>query len=423
MLLCKFLLLYLALLCACSQNPVTGKSEFSLLSESQEIGMGEANYSMMQQAEGGAYVTYQEIEKYVDEVGQRLAAVSDRPQLPYEFIVLNNSIPNAWALPGGKIAVNRGLLVELDNEAELAAVLAHEIVHSAARHGAQAMERSLLMGMGMLGLSQILKDHKYENVAIGSAVVGAGLLSLKYSREAELEADRYGINYMVAAGYDPEAAVTLQEKFVRLAQERSSDWFEGLFATHPPSEERLQENRKLAALYPLGGRLGTQDYQQKIAPLITSKKAYEALDRGYIALAKGNPSRALDLSLEGITIEPREAHLYNLKGKAELLLHDHTTALTSFSQAIERNPNYFDFYLQKGLLEKKLGDDILAREDLDRSVHLFPSAEAHYALGEIALKRGDRYIALEHFRVAAQADSLTGRLARQKLVQFRGFTN
>ena len=88
-----------------------------------------------------------ELTKYVNEVGQRLAAVSDR-KLPYEFVVINNSVPNAWALPGGKIAVHRGLLIELNSEAELAAVLGHEIVHAAARHGAKGMERGITPARG-----------------------------------------------------------------------------------------------------------------------------------------------------------------------------------------------------------------------------------------------------------------------------------
>ena len=102
----------------------------------------------MRQVEGGDFDVLPELTTYVNGVGQKLAAVSDR-KLPYEFVVLDNSVPNAWALPGGKIAVNRGLLTELTSEAELAAVLGHEIVHAAARHGAKAQERGVLMQAGM----------------------------------------------------------------------------------------------------------------------------------------------------------------------------------------------------------------------------------------------------------------------------------
>lgn len=129
-----------ALAGGCAVNPVTGHNEIAFVSESQELAIGQKNYAPYRQAQGGDYVVEPELTRYVKSVGERLAKVSDR-KLPYEFNVINDSTPNAWALPGGKISINRGLLVELRSEAELAAVLAHEIVHAAARHSAQSMER------------------------------------------------------------------------------------------------------------------------------------------------------------------------------------------------------------------------------------------------------------------------------------------
>jgi predicted Zn-dependent protease len=134
-------------LAGCAANPVTGKKELHLVSQEQEIAIGQQQYSPSRQAQGGDYVTDPAVLDYVREVGNKLAAVSDR-KLPYEFVVVNDGTLNAWALPGGKIAVNRGLLTELHSEAELAAVLGHEIVHAAARHGAQQMEQSQLMQIG-----------------------------------------------------------------------------------------------------------------------------------------------------------------------------------------------------------------------------------------------------------------------------------
>ena len=97
-------------------------------------------------------------------VGNRLAKVSDRPELPYEFVVLNDSIPNAWAMPGGKIAFNRGLLYELNSEAELAAVLGHEITHAAARHGAKSMERGIFMQGAMVAIGIASQNSNYGNL-------------------------------------------------------------------------------------------------------------------------------------------------------------------------------------------------------------------------------------------------------------------
>jgi predicted Zn-dependent protease len=176
-------------LVACGTNPVTGKRELQWVSEGQEIQLGQQNYAPMRQSEGGDYEVLPELTAYVNQVGQKLAAVSDRitvaeRQLPYEFTVLNNSVPNAWALPGGKIAINRGLLVELGSEAELAAVLGHEIVHAAARHGAQAQERGTLL-QGTLAAVQIgaaiggVDEQKAGLLVLGSNI-GAQLVHTRF---------------------------------------------------------------------------------------------------------------------------------------------------------------------------------------------------------------------------------------------------
>ncbi|HSW86786.1 MAG TPA: M48 family metalloprotease [Rhabdochlamydiaceae bacterium] len=405
------MLVIACLAAGCAANPVTGKKELQVISESQEISIGEQNYRVMQQAQGGAYTADPKVQEYVSKVGSRLVQMSDRSTLPYEFVVLNNSVPNAWALPGGKIAINRGLLEQLHSEAELSDVLSHEIVHSAARHGAKALERGLFMETGMIGLQQILKDHKYENVFITGTSVGAGLIVLKYSRDAELEADKYGIKYMAAAGYNPQAAVDLQKLFLKMSHHQNPSWLGGIVSTHPPSEERIRANESTVAQYPAGGETGAKEYEKAMERIKKDQDAYDNLDRGYEALTKGKAQQALALAQKGIDLQPREGHLYNLKGKSESSLGQYGEALESFSRAIKLNPNYFDFYLQKGLLEYKLGDDHSAKSDLRISTELLPSAQAHYTLGQIELKQGYHVEALRHFKIAAQADSEWGYLA------------
>ena len=148
---------------------MTGKQELQFVSEASELKIGEQHYAPTRQGEGGDFTLDPELTAYVNEVGQKLAAVSDR-KLPYEFVVLNSSVPNAWALPGGKIAVNRGLLTELNNEAELAAVLGHEIVHAAARHGAKAQERGTLLQVGMVAAQVGLATSNVDGNLAGLAI-------------------------------------------------------------------------------------------------------------------------------------------------------------------------------------------------------------------------------------------------------------
>ncbi len=410
----------LALLSGCAANPVTGQQELAFVSESEEIAIGKEQYAPSRQSQGGDYQVDPVLTRYVDKVGQKLAAVSDR-KLPYEFTVLNNSVPNAWALPGGKIAVNRGLLTELHNEAELAAVLGHEIVHAAARHGAQGMERGIFLQGAVLavGVAVAASDDygDYADLAAGVATVGAGMVNQRYSREAELEADLYGMEYMVRAGYDPMAAVALQETFVRLSEGQEENWLEGLFASHPPSRERVDRNRETAArLRSKGGvTLGEEPFQRAVAHLIETKDAYAAFDEGQAALEKGDAAKALKLADKALAVEPKEALFYGLKGDALTKQGQYRQALNEYDRALSRDGGYFDYYLKRGLVKAELDDGRGARTDLERSVSLLPTAEGHFALGRLALATGDRGSAAQHFLLVADSDSPLGKQAAKEL--------
>jgi predicted Zn-dependent protease len=406
----------LFMLGGCAVNPVTGRTELTLVGEGTELQIGAEQYAPLRQMQGGDYNTRPEIAAYVAEIGERLAAVSDRP-LPYEFQVINDSTPNAWALPGGKIAVNRGLLTELQSEAELAAVLGHEIVHAAARHSAQSMQRGMLLQGAVLAAGMATGNSEYAGLAVGGATLAAGLVGQKYSREAETESDYYGMLYMSRAGYDPAAAVDLQETFVRLSEGRQSNWLEGLFASHPPSQERVAANRHTVATLPAGGEIGRDRYQQVLAPLLAAGKAYAAYDQGRKELAENRPERALQLAADAIAIEPREALFYGLRGDALRKQGHEQEAVAAFDQALQRNADYFHYYLQRGLAYAALGQSAAAQADLERSNALLPTAPALNALGQLALAAGDQGQALEYFSAAARSDSPAGKAAQISMVR------
>ena len=145
--------------------------------------------------------------------------------LPYEFIVLNNRVPNAWALPGGKIAINVGLLVLLEDEAQLAAVLGHEIVHAAARHGATQMTTGTLANIGVAAVGVAVQGQPGEQLYGMASQLGGAAWMAKYGRDDELESDYYGMGYMAKAGYEVQGAVELQETFVELSKSREADFF------------------------------------------------------------------------------------------------------------------------------------------------------------------------------------------------------
>lgn len=405
-----------ALVAACATNPVTGRKDLMLVGEATELEIGRKNYSPMRQAEGGDYSVDPALTAYVQQVGQRVAAVSPN-RLPYEFTVLNNSIPNAWALPGGKIAVNRGLLMQLKSESELAAVLGHEVVHAAARHTAQQMSRGMLLQGGLVVAQVATSDSDYGSLAVAGAGIGAQLVLQRYGREAELEADKYGMNFMQQAGYDPQGAVSLQETFVRMNERKDAGWLAGLFASHPPSQERLDANRKRAAALPRGGDLGVERYQAALAQTMRAKPAYDAYDAGRKALADKKADVALAKAEEALRLLPAEAHFHALKGDAYLVQKNHRAASQAYTDAIGRNDGFFYYWLQRGLIAERERNDAAARGDLETSIRLLPTGPAHYALGNVALRAGQRDAAKQHFAAAAGAQGEVGEAATASLMR------
>lgn len=399
----------------CATNPVTRKGELALIPESLELEIGQSQYTPSRQMQGGDYLLDPELAQYVNEVGNRIAAVSDR-KLPYEFVVLNNGTPNAWALPGGKIAVNRGLLTELRSEAELAAVLAHEIVHAAARHGAKGVERNLLLQGLMLAVAVASGGYDFSALAVGSAVVGANLVKQTYSREDELEADHYSMIYLARAGYDPVAAVDLQELFVELSKEKKSNWLEGLFSSHPPSQERVEKNREtLAGLTLNEVETGVDRYRAKTDHLLALKPAYALYEKGTRALEQSKPSEAVSLATEAIRQEPREAVFHCLLGEALSLQGDRQGALHAYNAAVQKDPGFFRHYLKRGQLHEAIKDTNLARKDLERSLELFSTAEADLSLGRMASLGGEDRKAVDYLKEAARSGTEAGKEATQLL--------
>jgi len=402
-------------LSACSTNPVTGKNELSFVGEDWELKVGKQQYAPSRQSQGGDYLADPVVQRYVNKVGQRVAAVSDR-ELPYEFKVINSSVPNAWALPGGKIAINRGLLTELSSEAELAAVLGHEVVHAAAKHGAKGMTRGVLLQGGLMAATIASSGKEYSNLAQMGASVGAQLINTRYGRDAERESDRYGIEYMVKAGYDPQGAVDLQRTFLALSENRRQDFLTGLFASHPPSAERLANNQKLVAQLNTGGETGRERYQRSISRLIQTQPAYEAYDKAKKAFAEKDVAGARALVRRAISIEPNEGHFHSTLGDIELEGNNPRAALTHYNNAIRTNGGFFYYHLQKGLASEELRDYRAAAASLTRSIELLPTANAHNALGNIARVTGSAEQAISHYSKAAGHNSPAGEQALGSLV-------
>jgi predicted Zn-dependent protease len=411
--LCQLLTLFITTLAlaGCTVNPVTGKHELAIISHGQELAIGAEQYLPSQQSQGGIYTADPQLSAYVSEVGTRIAGVSDR-DLPYEFVVINNSVPNAWALPGGKIAINRGLLTELGSEAELAAVLGHEVVHAAARHSANQIQRGMLLQGALIATAISTANSEYSNYIVGGAQLGAQILSQSYSRAAELESDYYGTLYMKRAGYNPQAAVSLQETFVRLSEGRQTNWLEGLFASHPPSRARVDANIKTVAELGAAGEINQHRFKEKLAHLRSKQDAYAAFDQANTLASQNEFASALARLDHAIETEPEEARFYGLKGDIRLAQENHLAATEEFSKALSIDDNYYEYYLGRGLARSKLGQTRAARDDLEHSNRLLPTAIANNTLGQMSLAAGDASTAKQYFGTAMNASGRVGDEAR-----------
>lgn len=232
---------------ACTTNAATGRSQFNLMSRSQEIAMGEGAAPQLTEEYGGS-VASERVTSYVRAIGEELAqhTEADYPSLPWEFTVLDSDVINAFALPGGKVFISRALAEKLTNEAQLASILGHEIGHVTAQHVDERMSRQFGLAVGGSLIGALATGSESEWGAIGAqvAITGAGLYALSFDRNQESESDALGIRYMVRAGYNPIGSLQAMQV---LADEAggsgggAQDWF----STHPHPATRVGRIRSL----------------------------------------------------------------------------------------------------------------------------------------------------------------------------------
>jgi predicted Zn-dependent protease len=271
----------LAATLACATNPATGNREFSLMSEAQEIQLGKEMDTQVR-AEMGIYEDAA-LQRYVSDVGLRLARASERPNLPWHFTVVDEPAVNAFALPGGYIYVTRGILPFLLDEEQLAGVLGHEIGHVTARHSAQQYTKATSAGIGLTLLSIFVPDTRPLQ---GAAETALGVLFLKYGRDDELQADRLGAQYTAESGWDPRGVAGMLRTLERLdAASGSSKGVPNWLSTHPAAADRVQKITAFIESNPIGvgtsGR-GTDeaDFQRRIDGIVFGDSPSDGIVRG-----------------------------------------------------------------------------------------------------------------------------------------------
>ncbi len=252
----------------CTKNLATGRSQLNLISTEREIALGsEASPAFLEQY--GDEIPSKKISQYVSDIGYRLAAESERPQLPWEFHVVDSQVINAFALPGGKVFVSRGLLAKMDNEAQLAGVLGHEVGHVTAQHVGQRMTQAMIVqGVAAgLGVAAQASDEDWLRVLGAGAGMGGTVYLLKFGRDQELQSDWLGVRYMSRLGYSPIGQVQV----LKILQKEAAGSHQPEFlSTHPLPQTRItqleQHIRKNYPDYDQPGRyrFAAEEYKAKV---------------------------------------------------------------------------------------------------------------------------------------------------------------
>lgn len=269
----------LAVLVACATNPATGKKELSLMSEAQEVQLGQQMDGEVRR-EMGVY-SDAELQRYVSDIGMRLAKASERPNLPWHFTVVDVPAVNAFALPGGYIYITRGILPFLHDEAQLAGVLGHEIGHVTARHSAQQYTQATTAGIGVTLLSIFVPEARpFQNIT----ETALGVLFLKYGRDDELQADQLGVKYAASTGWDPSGVAGMLRTLSRLDEASGSrkgvpNWL----TTHPAPADRV--GRVQAAIQAQEKAVGTAgrdevDFLRHVDGIVFGDSPSEGIVRG-----------------------------------------------------------------------------------------------------------------------------------------------
>ena len=248
----------------CAINPVTGENQFMLMKPAQDIEIGK-KYGPLLEKELGGKIEDEALCQYIDSVGRKIARASHSPNLKFTFSPVNDEMLNAMALPGGHIIITRGMLEKIETEAQLASILGHEAVHVTARHTAAAMSRQI--GMEIL-LAAAISQTSSQGAAT-AAQLGSQLVGLKYSRDDEREADKYGMDYMVKAGYDPMGMVETMDILDKENKIRPVEFF----STHPSPENRRENLLRHIGIRGydynhLGQKIGKEQYKKNVLDVL-----------------------------------------------------------------------------------------------------------------------------------------------------------
>ena len=415
--------LLMALLCtllaSCAANPVTGKDELMLVSEEEEIKIGNTVYrDALWSAEGGGG-EYQDaqLKRYLEGVVMRLHKTSHRPNLPLTFSVQNSSVPNAWAIPG-HVVMTRGLIAGLENEGEFAYVMGHEIGHISAKHSAKQMSQKMMLGLALGIAAAAVGGDDYGEAVVGLGALGGQLLLLKYSRDDELEADRLGVAYMSRQGYDPNNALSAHRNLDKVFKEYARavgqepgerNFFEELLSTHPRTSVRIDEMQQMISSTPRSAMSGDGSsratYQSMTANMRRTHRVYtEYYDKAARAFEKNRIAEANNYISRAITEDRYQPPFYALAGFIYLKQNNQADAERYFRAALSLQGTYQPAVRGLGMMNYRKQNYAGCIETMRQAVQIFPGdVTAQRLLGMSYYRTGNYRAAINPLETVAQA--------------------
>jgi len=375
-------LVCLPLLAGCARNPVSGERQLALMSEADEIAKGEEVFPQYTNAYFGLFQD-SDVQQLAQGIGAQVARVTQRQNLKYEFNVVNHSEVNAFALPGGKITITRGLLTKMTTNAQLAGVLGHELAHVNARHHISSQARSTVTGL-LLAVGQIYLASRGVRGAEFASVAGqlvAGLSLASYSRDQERQADQLGLGYMTAAGYQPREYIGVLKLLLAL-QEKEPDQVERLFMTHPLTTERIgnaeSEIVRTPAMASPALAIDTTPFMAATRKLRAAAPAFIFFDQGNEATQQGKFPWAISRYTEGLQEAPDQAIIWLGRAEAYLETNQLSEAEHDIAQAKRLYPELFYTRYFDGVLlckQRRWQASLEALQAADKVVPDYPDAQ------------------------------------------------
>ncbi len=377
-------------LTGCATDPVTGKSTLVGLSEGQEIAM-DRQQSPHQFSSDYGPVQDEALNRYLDNIGRNISGLSHRPTMPYSFRVVNAVNMNAYAFPGGSIATTRGLVSELEDEAELAALLGHEIGHVNARHAAEQAGRGMLANTALSGASALLQQSSYAGAtgllqSLGG--LGAGALLAHYSRDSERESDELGMEYMTRAGYNPHGMVDLMG-VLQNKSKHTPGVMELMFSTHPMNDERAHTAKhRASADYASFSQspIYRERFMDNTARLRQQKATIKDLQKGEQLMAKQKYGEAENAYRQALVAGPTDYAALVMMAKCQLTQKKVNQARPYLDQAKDVYPQEAQAHHLSGITHMMEKHYDLAWQDFNDFENLLPGNPNTIFMKGIALE-------------------------------------